>query len=286
MRLVSGVGGILLVVSGCSSSSSPQSASLSCRIVGTPGSDLSVQGMSTNGMSTNGMSTNGLSTNGLSTNGLAADALGPHGIAAYGLGELGLVPGVAGSSAAQTFAAIFDANPADASMFMDYFARCALTEQQSLHFRDLVWTGVIGLTPGWISSPPTTSERRWVSACLMAHTNALGVHHELRLDGSLPQLAQRDPGDAAYSVLEGAYWGDLFEAGSPLSACGGVAAPLASTGRTCAWPTFDDPGQTECGFAWAGDCSAVCSGDACGGVAEVVQTYLTAADFDPQCLAP
>jgi hypothetical protein len=69
----------------------------------------------------------------------------------------------------------------------------------------------------WGSGTCDESCQRWVSACVLARTNAYGVHVDIsmRAPSNAPQaiknaLAVGDPERADYSLREGAYYGNVF----------------------------------------------------------------------------
>jgi hypothetical protein len=191
--------------------------------------------MSANGMSANGMSANGMSANGMSANGLSAGTLTPGNAAAI------QDPGEQGDNARE---------------FMSYVVSCALTPSQHLDFS---WTdeagavhnesyyGALGLAPNWALGPLDVSGQQWVSACLAARVNALGVHVPLSLRGTHPALAVTQTERQNYGTREAVWFGNIFTSNPAVYACyDPVNFLLADLDkRVCAQPV---PGVFDCGI--------------------------------------
>jgi hypothetical protein len=143
-------------------------------------------------------SDNGLSLNKLSLNKLSLNEL-----------SLGRLPG--GGTA--SFAGL-EATP-DGREVLTYLARCALAEDQALvATHDGVvheFPGRLGLAPEWTRGACDRTCQRWVSACLLAHGNGLGVSVPISLRGSHPALATSPDEREAYPVQEGAFYGNVFD---------------------------------------------------------------------------
>jgi hypothetical protein len=119
--------------------------------------------------------------------------------------------------------------------------------------------GGLGLTPDWQSRALTGSEKRWVSACLLARVNAYGIEVAVSLRAEHPALAVGADEAATYGQAEGAFYGDVFattDQKMEMVACRGVAQAAGEGGgllyRDCAEPAGN--GLTACGFRYAGDC--------------------------------
>ena len=90
--------------------------------------------------------------------------------------------------------------------------------------------------------------QRWVSACVLARTNAYGVHVEIsmRAPNNAPQaiknaLATTSNELATYTLREGAYYGNIFETtptpvvcSGPSSSCADAGPPSANCYTQCA----------------------------------------------------
>ncbi|MGE0403459.1 MAG: hypothetical protein AB7T06_42535 [Kofleriaceae bacterium] len=167
-----------------------------------------------------------------------------------------------------------------------YLVQCALPEGSSITLSDANGTytfdGAIGLAPGWASGAPSASEKRWVSACLLARTNAYGVSVAISLRGPNAALTVDATEASAYGLREGAFWGDVFGDTLDANACPGplkLADSQASTLPLRACTVSADGVTTTCGHDYAGACASACGDDSgnytgCAGVTEVITTYV------------
>lgn len=127
----------------------------------------------------------------------------------------------------------------------------------------LNFEGEIGLAPRWETRPMTNSDQRWVSACLLARVNNNDVTVQVSLRGPDDALDTDAAERAAWSLEEGAFFGDVFQPDDrPLemySCRGRDQASGPETGdmdsRDCAEPDPAHPGMSLCGMTWAGDCA-------------------------------
>lgn len=125
------------------------------------------------------------------------------------------------------------------------------------------FSGVVGLAPRWVHESLDRPGREWVSACVMSELSGTALAVPVSIRAPRPELdASRDERDA-WSLEEGAFFGDVFvDPGAPLPwfACRGVGAAgdVALEDRVCAEPDVDHPTVTECGMAFAGSCSSAC----------------------------
>ena len=208
---------------------------------------LGPNGLGPNGLGPNGLGPNGLGPNGLGPNGLDVNGLGPNGLGPNGLGPNGLpytffvvepgyeIPRGERTSAFDTW---FESDPAAASQYMRYFARCAYDGNTGVAYQDRkgrawAWTGQYGFAMGSLMSPSlatltldpasppvrsrmTVEEGKWVSACLLAHVNLQGSHQYISLRGNPPnpeaqQALALTTGELwTMSYSHGAFFGDLF----------------------------------------------------------------------------
>lgn len=119
--------------------------------------------------------------------------------------------------------------------------------------------GSIGLAPGWEHRAMTESEKRWVSACLLARVNAYGISVAVSMRGDHASLLPTDGEREAFGQSEGAFYGNVFSAAEDrmeMFACRGAAQAAGEGGglvhRDCAEPAAN--GLTVCGFRYVGDC--------------------------------
>ena len=189
-------------------------------------------------------------SNRLASNRLASNRLASNRLASNSLGAAALTSGAL-------------INTADGREVFSYIVACALPTGKSVTVKDsnnvsYTFPGEIGLAPTWQTSTPTVSQRRWVTACLLARTNYYGVSVQLSMRGNHPALATSTTEVSTYRNAEGAFYGDLFNPnGQTWFACGTrawssslVADPL----RAC---TISQDGvTTTCGFTYAYFCGA------------------------------
>ena len=224
------------------------------------GSDAveSANGLTSNGLTSNGLTSNGLTSNGLTSNGLAA-----------------------GKLVATTLTALRDKSATGdlTRTFFRYLVSCALPAGHDVSYS---WTDALGrvhneiapgafnLAPGWETGPLDLAGQDWVSACLFARTNSLGVSVPISIRADGPgRLATTAQERIDFSFGEGAFWGNLFLSPTPYGhSCSRLPPPPRggastssdlSNGRTCA---------TEgCGIiTYVGPCFAsgsATSGQAC-----------------------
>jgi len=227
---------------------------------------VSQPGLSFNGLSFNGLSFNGLSFNGLSFNGLSFNGLSFNGLSFNGAGS-------------QDFANWFNladsGNIALHDMTMKYVIRCAIAAGRTASFTDASgqvhsWQGGLGLADSWDQSPPTDDQKKWVSACLMAHVNsALPAPKSIQVSirGAAPSLTETALEKGAIGTFDGVFFGDLFSSPNKRYICNSTWTPFSNYSTTL----LADWGR-QCFF----------SGDGCGGVFTTVDcnSVCTAAGGD------
>jgi hypothetical protein len=123
--------------------------------------------------------------------------------------------------------------------------------------------GMIGLAPAWADRVPTQSERRWVTACVLARTNLYGAPVQISLRGGHPALATTAAELQHYATIDGGFYGDLFDPNEQTwFACDGSSGvendPTNHSLRACA--DTNDGVTTLCGFTATGHCPSVCAG--------------------------
>ncbi len=124
--------------------------------------------------------------------------------------------------------------------------------------------GDLGLAPRWLREPLDRAGRAWVSGCVMAQLSETALAIPVLLRGPRRGLAASPDERDAWSLEEGAFFGDLFadvDAPLPWFACRGVgdAGDPALADRVCTEPDDDRPGQTRCGMVFVGSCQAACA---------------------------
>jgi hypothetical protein len=131
--------------------------------------------------------------------------------------------------------------------------------------------GELGLTPEWLVGPLGREGQGWISACMFSRVNDNDVPLPISLRGSNAALATNADERAGWTVEEGAFYGNLFTPGDdPILwiACRGsgqLSDPDATglVNRNCAKPDANNPGFTQCGFVYAGDCGAFAADQVC-----------------------
>lgn len=132
------------------------------------------------------------------------------------------------------------------------------------------FSGELGLAPQWVHRRLDRDGQRWVSACMLARVNASALAIPISLRGPGRQLTADVDEREAWTLEEGAFYGDVF---GPLSqpiqwfACQGRDQAAGETGglieRDCAQPDPENPGFTMCGFMFAGSCGNFAGDRAC-----------------------
>jgi hypothetical protein len=144
--------------------------------------------------------------------------------------------------------------------FLSYLVSCAFSTGQSLTVNGTTYPGSIGLAPGWSTGAISASDRRWISACMLARANSIGNSLTISLRGNNSALALSSTeianGDARN---EGSYYGDIFVSGMNQRACGDLATINRTLGtfkgRVCAAQQDE---VTACGYRYDGACASTC----------------------------
>lgn len=192
---------------------------------------------------------NGISPNGLGDNGLNSNGLNGNGLNGNGLKALGAVTafkdwlGCSGTTYTQRL------------KVMQYLAGCALALGDSMTVTNScgvksTFGGHLGLASNWTTRAPYESERRKVSACLLARVNTAGQHVQLSMRGVNIRVTYTESQN--FPVYEGAFFGDIFSTtGVKKLNCRGDR--WRNNGRTCE----KDP--TSCAQVGIGSCSSYCT---------------------------
>ena len=190
-----------------------------------------------NGLTQNSLSTNGLTQNGLTQNGLTQNGWTQNGWSANGW-------------------VVTLANDANARKLFQYIYSCAMPAGAT---RELKIDGIsygmlegsLGLAPEWETSACNDTCQRWVSACVLARTNAYGRRVEISLraptvgldaDGlaRTAALAVSPLESTTFPIREGSYFGNIFA--STLDASGNLVNAPAM--YACAGPGSNIPALT------------------------------------------
>ena len=148
---------------------------------------------------------------------------------------------------------------------MSYIVGCALPTGASVTLTDplgasYTYPGWIGLAPSWVTAPPTVSQRRWVSACVLARTNLYGISVQISMRNvNNVALAVSGTEAADFSIPEAAFYGDLFAPVPVMYACANrhfTSSTIAAVESFRACARSADGVTTECGFTFTGFCGA------------------------------
>ncbi|MGE0396859.1 MAG: hypothetical protein AB7T06_09095 [Kofleriaceae bacterium] len=151
-----------------------------------------------------------------------------------------------------------------------YMVSCSLKSDKTITATvagvTYTYAGSVGLADDWATKALPPKTYGWVSACMLARTNYFGISVAISLRG--PGISTAGSEKDAFTVLEGAFWGDLFSPNGKLYAC---PSPLKLSGSTTSTlPLREctvslDGATTKCGFIYGGDCSTICGRDAASG---------------------
>ncbi len=214
--------------------------------IGSPG--FTANGFTANGFTANGFTANGFTANGFTANGFTANGFTANGFTANGLSPLDIIK-----------------SDENARELLKYIYSCAMPADAKLVIPNVVGTtsltltGSLNLAPAWGAEGGSCNEtcQRWVSACVLARTNAFGAHVSLSIRGNNPALTVTSAEVATYSLREGTYYGNIFAtkpSADPLAppvnapklyACAGPESDAAyQTLRFCSSTSDDCPIQS------------------------------------------
>jgi len=183
--------------------------------------------MGINAMGINAMGINAMGINAMGINAMGINSLAPSAVSGTSSGIYPAKDGVSylligGKNPAME--KWMGSSPADAAMFLEYFARCALPVKTQLGYSvagglPKTWyPGRYGLAAGMLAKQPadmSADESLWVSSCLLAHINLFGTHQYISLRGNPPNreaMAALKP--TAFEVLAmqpaSVFFGDIF----------------------------------------------------------------------------
>ncbi len=190
---------------------------------------------------------NALTHNALTHNALTHNALSSNALTGASLTSSSLTSNVA------TSAALADA---DSREVLEYVVSCALPAGKKVDVTvggvAYSFPGSLGLAPQWEQPGGTcnASCQEWVSSCVIARLDYLGEYVPISLRGSMSVLAATPLETAAYSVAEGAYYGNIFLPTPVMYAC--VAPGQVGLSRVCG------PTTTGCIVKAMGMCDDMC----------------------------
>jgi hypothetical protein len=210
--------------------------------VGCGGAPDANETQTSSALAANALSANALSANALSANALSANALTSNALSANAL-----------SANALTSSALRDPLSRE---FLKYVVSCALDDGQdfSVVVDGVKYTfeGSLGLAPEWGKKNGSCdgSCQRWVSACVLARVDFLGVKREISLRGDNGVLHPAPHELRDYPVREASYFGNVFIPGRPRYLC--LSPGQDEDVRVCG-PSLDN-----CPMTVVGDCDDAC----------------------------
>jgi len=158
--------------------------------------------VATNSLTSNSLTSNSLTSNALTSNSLTSNALTSNSLTSNSL----------------TYNALHDPN---ARELLSYIVSCALPGNESIAITvqgtTYEYDGQIGLAPEWGEPNGRCGNacKEWVSACLLARLDYLGVTREISVRGDIPALQVSPQEAAAYTFREATYFGNVFDAPMP-----------------------------------------------------------------------
>lgn len=195
-------------------------------------------------------------------NGFAANGLIEGRIAASQVAEMQIATRAANGQLVASIASENMLSTESGRGYFSYIASCAMPAGTSIKAviqgAAYEFPGGLGLAPAWEQRALNMSERRWVSACLLARVNAYGISVGISLRGNM-ELAPTKLERETFPVVEGAFYGDVLTSdpqNMEMVACRGAGQAAGEWGglvnRDCAEPGAN--GLTVCGLRYAGDC--------------------------------
>lgn len=119
----------------------------------------------------------------------------------------------------------------------EYLVECALPLGESItktvNGQTLVFEGLLGLAPEWANDECDEDCQQWVTACLLARTNASGQSVTIWIQADHPAIGYGTPGGL---VHEASWYGNLFTGDDDQYLCKGdpgSGALAKHEGRTC-----------------------------------------------------
>ena len=188
--------------------------------------------LTNNALTNNALTNNALTNNALTNNALTNNAL---------------------TNNALMNNALSDPNARDV---LKYIVSCALPAGRKVSFVadgvSYTYPGELGLAPQWekIDGKCNTACQQWVSACVMARVDYLGVKVLISVRGDTPALKAPLVEQASYTVREGTYFGNIFAPTTERYAC--ISPGRTGLPRVCG-PTLDG-----CAVEAVGECDETC----------------------------
>jgi hypothetical protein len=256
-------------------------------------------GKNLNGGSWNGENLNGENLNGFRLNGLTLNGLELNGVNFNGLNSPNITLGVfLLNQLGDTWnvSKEFDGEPLQ---FAHYMISCGLPRDRNLTImiegsQTVVMNGLFGVIPNWAAQPPSESEERALTGCLLSHINAKGIKVliSIRSDGF---IGADEEEQESFPVHEGAFFGSLKH--NQLYACWAEEPESALARSPDRQNRLCTDKSEPCNISALGPCSESCTSyseelgwDNCkvNGTtySEVFNTYLSEEGPQPSSTAP
>jgi hypothetical protein len=193
--------------------------------------------LTANALTANALTANALTANALTANALTANALTANALTANAL----------------TANALTDPS---ARALLKYLVSCALPATSHLDVTIAGTTygydGQLGLAPEWGLAGGSCGAacQGWVSGCVLARLNYLGVSVPLSIRGATPALASTLAEQQAYPTREAAYYGNVLSSPQLRYAC--LSPGASADTRVCG------PSLTGCVVTVVGSCADAC----------------------------
>jgi hypothetical protein len=175
--------------------------------------------------------------------------------------------------------------------FLDYLYSCAMPagEQMTVEVggKSFTFEGGVGLAPEWGASDGAACDddcRGWVSACILARSQAYRCEMQVSLRGDHPALAPSDSTLEEFWIKDASFYGDVFagQFEDNLFACAG--------GRSAALPMLD---YRVCGAVGGGpeggrcetiksvtDCGDPLESMVCAGAGNACRSHVSCQEWD------
>jgi hypothetical protein len=211
--------------------------------VGAPGvPDEDIASVQQASLTSNSLTSNSLTSNSLTSNSLTSNSLTSNSLTSNSLTSNSLFSG-----------ALED--PASLDL-LEFTVGCALTPEQSVSVsvdgESYTYQGQLGLAPEWGEPGGVCDEtcQEWVSGCLIARLDYLGVDREISVRGANPGLVTTPAEQAAYPAFEATYFGNVFA--SPQQIYGCMFPVQHKDPRVCG------PSIAGCAVTFPGSCNVLC----------------------------
>ena len=187
------------------------------------GGETGVEEVSAYALSANALSANALSANALSANALTATAL----------------------------------KDPMAREFLKYVVSCALPDDEVIKMtidgQSYSFPGSLGMEPQWGERGGSCDEscQRWITACVLARVDFLGVERPISVRGLNQGLKTTGKEAKDFPVREATYFGNVFAPGKPLYAC--LTPGMTTDVRVCG------DSMASCPMKVVGSCADACA---------------------------